>query len=77
MAKAKRKSVRCEAVNLNAAEPGWFVRITLPHGEQIQLNKFETEARARDWIANKAADWLKKYRGGRYVQALREGSAPD
>jgi hypothetical protein len=31
------------------------------------MSGFETEARARDWIANKAADWLKHYRGGRYV----------
>jgi hypothetical protein len=55
-----------EPVQLKA-DPGWYVRITLPHGEQIQMSGFETEARARDWIANKAADWLKHYRGGRYV----------
>jgi hypothetical protein len=54
-----------EAVELKA-DPVWSVRVTLPHGEQIQVNQFETEAKARDWIANKAADWLKKYRGGRY-----------
>jgi hypothetical protein len=66
MRRSKPK-VKFEPVLLNAAEPGWYVRVTLPHGEQIQVNGFETEARARDWIANKAADWLKKYRGGRYV----------
>jgi hypothetical protein len=63
----RKPKVKFEPVLLNAAEPGWYVRVTLPHGEQIQANAFETEARARDWIANKAADWLKKYRGGRYV----------
>ena len=26
------------------AEPGWYVRITLPHGEQIHINEFTTEA---------------------------------
>jgi hypothetical protein len=31
------------------------------------MSGFETEARARDWIAIKAADWLKNYRGGRYA----------
>jgi hypothetical protein len=65
MASRKRKT-KFEQVQLKA-EPGWYVRITLPHGEQIQMSGFETEARARDWIATKAADWLKNYRGGRYV----------
>jgi hypothetical protein len=55
-----------EPVELKA-DPAWCVRVTLPHGEQIQVNRFETEARARDWISNKAADWLKKHRGGRYA----------
>ena len=39
MAEEKRKSERFEAVKLSAAEPGWFVRITLPHGEQIHINE--------------------------------------
>jgi hypothetical protein len=55
-----------EPVQLKA-EPGWYVRITLPHGEQIQMSGFETEVRARDWIATNAAAWLKHYRGGRYA----------
>jgi NAD(P)H-flavin reductase len=61
-----KPQTKFEPVQLKA-EPGWYVRITLPHGEQIQMSGFETEARARDWIATKAADWLKNYRGGRYV----------
>jgi len=61
-----KPTTKFEPVQLKA-EPGWYVRITLPHGEQIQMSGFETEARARDWIATKAADWLKNYRGGRYV----------
>jgi hypothetical protein len=49
------------------AEPGWHVRITLPHGEQIHINEFITESEARSWIDDKSATWLKKYRGGRYA----------
>jgi NAD(P)H-flavin reductase len=67
MAKEKRKSVTFEAVELSAAEPGWFVRITLPHGEQIHISDFNAETEARHWIADKSEAWLKKYRGGRYV----------
>ena len=67
MTKAKLKSVRFEAVKLSAAEPGWFVRITLPHGEQIHISDFNAETEARNWIADKSEAWLKKYRGGRYV----------
>lgn len=62
-----RRTVKFEPVELNAAEPGWYVRVTLPHGEQIQMNEFKTETEAKDWIAKKAAAWLKKYRGGRYA----------
>jgi hypothetical protein len=61
-----KPKTKFEPVQLKA-EQGWHVRITLPHGEQIQMSGFETEARARDWIATKAADWLKHYRGGRYA----------
>ena len=67
MAEEKPKSVRFEAVKLSAAEPGWFVRITLPHGEQIHISDFNAETEARHWIADKSEAWLKKYRGGRYV----------
>ena len=27
------------------AEPGWYVRITLPHGEQIHIDEFIAEAK--------------------------------
>jgi hypothetical protein len=49
------------------AEPMWYVRITLPHGEQIHINEFTTEAEALTWIDGKSTAWLKKYRGGRYA----------
>ena len=64
---SEAQSVRFEAVKLSAAEPGWFVRITLPHGEQIHINNFNEVTEARNWIADKSEAWLKKYRGGRYV----------
>jgi hypothetical protein len=50
MAEEKRKSARFEAVKLSAAEPGWFVRITLPHGEQIHIDDFNAETEARNWM---------------------------
>jgi hypothetical protein len=49
------------------ADPGWYVRITLPHGEEIHINEFKTDAEARSWIDDKSVSWLKKYRGGRYA----------
>jgi len=49
------------------AEPVWYVRITLPHGEQIHINEFATEAEALTWIDGKSTAWLKRYRGGRYA----------
>ena len=52
---------------MHDAEPGWYVRVTLPHGEQLLMSRFETEVRATEWIATHSATWLKKYRGGRYV----------
>jgi hypothetical protein len=67
MAEEKRESARFEAVKLSVAEPGWFVRITLPHGEQIHIDDFNAETEARNWIADNSEAWLKKYRGGRYV----------
>ena len=41
------------------AEPGWYVRITLPHGEQIHIDEFVTETEARSWINDKSVSWLK------------------
>ena len=68
--------VKFKTVVLTAAEPGWFVRVTLPHGEHVTLNRFKTEAMARDWIATNAAAWLKKYRGGRYAESFVETGGP-
>ena len=65
-------AVKFEAVAISAAEPGWFVRVTLPHGEHVTLNRFETEVGARGWIADHAAAWLKRYRGGRYAGSFFE-----
>jgi hypothetical protein len=61
-----KPKTKFEPVPLNAAI-GWYVRVTLPHGEEIQINEFPTWADARVWIAEKSAAWLKKFRGGRYV----------
>ena len=65
MAGSKRKT-KFEPVQLKA-EPDWYVRITLPHGEEIHIDEFKTEAEARVWIDDKSSAWLKKYRGGRYA----------
>jgi DNA-binding XRE family transcriptional regulator len=63
---AYQRETKFEAVELHDAQPGWYVRIILPHGERVLTSRFETEFSAKEWIATKAADWLKKYRGGRY-----------
>jgi hypothetical protein len=55
-----------EPIQLKAAS-GWYVRITLPHGEQSDINYFKTEPEAKLWIDEKSSAWLTKYRGGRYV----------
>jgi hypothetical protein len=60
--------VKLEPVELKAAEPGGYVPVTLPHGEDIQMNEFKTEPEARNWIVGKSAAWLKKYGGGRYAE---------
>jgi hypothetical protein len=51
-----------EPVRLEAA-PKWYVRIALPHGEDIHIDELKTEAEARAWIDDKSAARLKKYRG--------------
>jgi hypothetical protein len=63
---AHKHKTKFEPVQMKA-EPGWYVRITLPHGEQIHIDEFIAEAEARAWIEHKSAAWLKKYRGGRYA----------
>ncbi len=44
---------------------GWFVRVTPPRGNQLQLGGFKREEEAREWIARKSAAWLKDYESGR------------
>jgi hypothetical protein len=39
-----------------------------PHGEDIHIDEFKTEAEARAWIVDKSPVWLRKYRGGKYAQ---------
>jgi len=63
---ASKHETKFEPVQMKA-EPGWYVRITLPHGEQIHINEFITECEAQSWIDDKSTAWLKKYRGGRYA----------
>jgi hypothetical protein len=63
----RKRTVKFEPAELKAAQPGWRVRITLPHGEQVLLNEFKTETETKNWIADKSGVWLKKYRGGRYA----------
>ena len=42
------RTVKFEPVELKTARPGWYVRVTLPHGEQIQMNQFKTETEGKD-----------------------------
>ena len=67
MGRPSAEKVKFEVVKLNAADPDWLARITLPHGELIHINDFSAESEAIHWIADKSETWLKKYRGGRYV----------
>jgi hypothetical protein len=46
---------------------GWFVRVSLPNGDQTQISGFFTEAEAKEWIAGESPGWLKQYRGGKYA----------
>jgi hypothetical protein len=61
-----KRFVRFQAIELHGAEPGWYVRVTLPHGETIDINNFNSENAAIEWIASKGSHWLRKYRAGRY-----------
>jgi hypothetical protein len=40
--RADKPKTKFEPVQMKA-EPGWYVRITLPHGEQIHINEFMTK----------------------------------
>jgi hypothetical protein len=39
----------------------------LPSGIQPQIDGFETEAEARDWIKARSTAWLKMYESGKYT----------
>jgi hypothetical protein len=64
MAETKPK-IRFQVVR--AKDGTWFVRLTLPHGLQPQINGFRREAEAQAWIKHESADWLNSYEGGRYA----------
>jgi hypothetical protein len=46
---------------------GWCVRIMLPNGIKPQIDGFETETEARDWIKARSTAWLKMYESGKYT----------
>jgi hypothetical protein len=66
----RKRMVKFEPIALKAAVPGWYVRVTLPRGEQIQINEFETETEAKNWITGKSAAWLKKIEAGGTLRFL-------
>jgi NAD(P)H-flavin reductase len=65
MARIKPK-VEFEPVEMKI-KPGWYVRVTLPHGEQPRLGSFNTEAEARDWMKHKSFAWLNEYERSKYA----------
>jgi hypothetical protein len=66
MSSHRKRTAKFDAVQ-SMVEPRWNVRVTLQHGERILIGEFMTEVTALEWIAEKSAAWLKKYRGGRSV----------
>jgi hypothetical protein len=54
----RKPKTKFEPVRMKA-EPEWYVRITLPHGEQIHIDESTTEAEAKSWIDDKSVTWLK------------------
>ena len=58
------------------AESAWCVQVTLPHGERINVGRFDAESEATNWIAAHSAKWIKKYRGGRYARAPLTRQSP-
>jgi hypothetical protein len=41
--------------------------LKFPSGRQPQIDGFETEAEARDWIKARSTAWLKMYESGKYA----------
>jgi hypothetical protein len=56
---------RFKAVQTSDAS-SWYVLVALPRGLTRRVNGFETEQKAKDWIARDAAAWLKRTEGGKY-----------
>jgi hypothetical protein len=64
----KRRSVVFEVVAPSTEdEPPCLVRAMLQHGEKVVVKEFESEVKAKEWIETCASQWVKRYRGGRYV----------
>ena len=64
----KRRSVVFEVAVSMEDEPACLVRAMLQHGEKVVVKGFDSEVEAKNWIDSRAADWVKKYRGGRYLE---------
>jgi hypothetical protein len=63
----KRRAVVFEIALSSEDEPTCIVRAMLQHGEKVVAKEFESEAEAKAWIETCASQWVKRYRGGRYV----------
>ena len=62
----RQQTVKFEVILLKLAA-GWCVHVSLPHGHETQIGEFRSEAEARSWIAERSAQWLKEYDGGKYA----------
>ena len=60
-----KPKTRFDAVE--AKDGQWLVRLTLPGGDQPEIDGFRTQAEARRWIKGQSAVWLKMYEGGKYA----------
>ena len=60
-----KSKARFDAVETKDGQ--WLVRLTLPGGQQPEIDGFRTQAEARRWIKGQSAVWLKMYEGGKYA----------
>jgi hypothetical protein len=65
MAIHARKAI-FESVELKDGS-GWYVRLTLPKRVPAQITRFKTKAEAQEWIKIEAANWLKRFEGGKHA----------
>jgi hypothetical protein len=63
----KRRSVVFEVAVSTDDEPACLIRAMLQHGEKVVVKGFVSEVEAKEWIETRATEWVKRYRGGRYV----------